>query len=138
MTLDPMALAADLRRDEGVRLKPYTDTVGKLTIGVGRNLSDVGLSVSEVDDLLAHDIDRVMADLDHSMPWWRTLSEARQRALANMAFNMGVSTLMTFRTTLAHLQAGRFEQAADAALASRWASQVGGRAQRIAALIKAG
>ncbi|MEC4589513.1 glycoside hydrolase family protein [Nitrospirillum amazonense] len=138
MTLDSMALAADLRRDEGVRLKPYTDTVGKLTIGVGRNLSDVGLSAVEVDALLANDIARVIAELDHALPWWRTLSEARQRALANMAFNMGVPTLLTFHTTLGHLQASRFDGAAESALASRWAGQVGARANRVAALLKAG
>ncbi|WP_044563847.1 glycoside hydrolase family protein [Azospirillum sp. B4] len=135
---DHTALKADLRRDEGVRLKPYADTVGKLTIGVGRNLSDVGLSPAEVDVLLANDIGRVLADLDRALPWWRTLSDTRQRALANMAFNMGVTTLLTFRTTLAHFQAGRFDQAAESALASRWASQVGARAVRIATLIKAG
>ncbi|MBB6251696.1 glycoside hydrolase family protein [Nitrospirillum iridis] len=138
MILDVNALAADLRRDEGVRLKPYADTVGKLTIGVGRNLSDVGLSTSEVDLLLSNDIERVRDDLDRALPWWRALSEARQRAVANMAFNMGVPTLQTFHTTLGHLQAGRFGQAADAALASRWASQVGARAGRIATLIRVG
>ncbi|WP_044561454.1 glycoside hydrolase family protein [Azospirillum sp. B4] len=136
--MDQAKLAADLRRDEGVRLKPYTDTVGKLTIGVGRNLTDVGLTPAEVDALLANDIASVTQALDQALPWWRGLSEGRQRALANMAFNMGMPTLLTFRTTLGHLQAGRFEQAAEAALASRWAIQVGDRATRIAALIRAG
>ncbi|MDE1145655.1 MAG: glycoside hydrolase family protein [Azospirillaceae bacterium] len=136
--MDLGLLVTDLRRDEGVRLKPYTDTVGKLTIGVGRNLTDTGLSAAEVDVLLTNDITAVADGLERSLPWSRALSEARQRALANMAFNMGLPTLLTFHTTLGHLQAGRFDQAADAALASKWASQVGGRAQRVAALIRAG
>ncbi|TWB15585.1 glycoside hydrolase family protein [Nitrospirillum bahiense] len=138
MTLDTKALADDLRRDEGTRLKPYTDTVGKLSIGVGRNLTDVGITQEEADTMLAGDIARTMAALDQGIPWWRNLPAGVQRAVANMGFNMGVPTLLTFRTTLGHLQAGRFAQAADAALASKWASQVGARATRIAALIRAG
>ena len=54
--LDLDALRSELRRDEGVRLKPYRDTVGKITIGVGRNLTDVGITPDEADVLLDHDI----------------------------------------------------------------------------------
>lgn len=130
MNLD--ALKADLRRDEGLRLKPYRDTVGKASIGIGRNLDDVGISEDEADYLLINDIFRAMADLDRAMPWWRDLSEARQRALCNMAFNLGLTRLQGFKKMLAALEAQDWPSAAREALDSKWARQVGDRADRIA------
>ena len=121
-----------------MRLKPYRDTAGKLTIGVGRNLDDVGVSDAEADVLLANDVARVMAGLDRDAPWWREMTEPRQRALANMAFNLGPSGLSRFVALLAALQAGRYAAAADEATNSLWARQVGARATRIAGLLRAG
>jgi len=52
-----------------LRLKPYRDSVGKLTIGVGRNLDDVGISAEEADVLLANDIAKAQAELKQALPW---------------------------------------------------------------------
>ena len=131
-------LLADLRRDEGERLKPYRCTAGRLTIGVGRNLDDVGISAQESDYLLRNDVARVTNELDRSVPWWRTLDEPRRRALANMAFNLGVPRLLGFKNMLAALKAQEWDRATQEALNSRWASQVGDRAARIAATFKTG
>lgn len=131
-------LKQDLMRDEGCRLKPYTDTVGKVTIGVGRNLDDVGISLAEADMLLLNDICSVISSLDMALPVWSGLSDARQRALANMAFNMGIHGLLDFRDMLAAIRAGDFDTAAKQCLNSKWATQVGGRAQRIAMLLSTG
>lgn len=135
MTIDVSLLKQDLTRDEGTRLKPYEDCVGKLTIGVGRNLHDVGISQSEADLMLTNDIANVILALDRAFPWWMAMSEPRQRALANMCFNMGFSKLLGFRQMLAALQAGSYQEASEHALDSEWARQVGARANRIAALI---
>ncbi|MCX8506382.1 MAG: lysozyme [Alphaproteobacteria bacterium] len=131
-------LASDLRRDEGVRAKPYKDSVGILTIGVGRNLDQVGLSDSEIEFLLANDIKRVMAELDRELPWWRNLSNSRQTALANLGFNMGIKTLLQFKQTLSFLRNAQYDQAATELLASKYAAQVGPRAKRIAEQIRNG
>jgi lysozyme len=131
-------LIEDLKHDEGLRLKPYRCTAGKLTIGVGRNLDDVGIFEAEADYLLGNDIASVAADLDRALPWWRELSDARQRALANMAFNLGLSRLLGFKNMLVALHGGEFDRAADAALSSAWASQVGDRSKRIAAMFREG
>lgn len=133
-----MSLIDDLVRDEGVRLKPYRCTAGKLTIGIGRNIEDIGITDEEARYLLANDIARVEAALDRAVPWWRTMTKRRQEALANMAFNLGMSGLFGFRTMLAALQAGNWANAAQAALDSRWADQVGARAHRIAKAIEEG
>ena len=131
-------LKQELIIDEGKRSKPYTDTVGKTTIGVGRNLTDVGLSDDEIDMLLTNDVNKAFSQLVGDLPWVLTLSETRQRALTNMAFNMGLGTLLGFTTTLSLIQAGKFEDASHAMLNSKWATQVGNRAKRIALMIKEG
>ena len=129
-------LLADLKRDEGRRLKPYRDSVGKLTIGWGRNLDDVGISEAEAEAMLEADIAVAEHELDRVLPWWRELPEPAQRALANMAFNLGMPRLLGFRRMLAALGARDFETAAAESLDSKWARQVGDRAQRIAALYR--
>ena len=75
MTIDIALFKADLNRDEGNRLKPYTDTKGNITIGVGRNLTGNGISAGERDFMLSNDVAGVIASLDMGFPVWSTLSE---------------------------------------------------------------
>lgn len=131
-------LSKALKRDEGIRLKPYRCTAGKLTIGIGRNLDDKGISESEAMALLAGDIKEVETSLDAKLPWWRSLNEPRQHVLANMAFNLGIDGLLQFKNTLALIQAGKFDDAASGMLASKWAGQVKGRATRLAKQMQTG
>lgn len=138
MTYDRIALRNEIERDEGLRLKPYECTSGKLSIGYGRNIEDNGISRAEADYLLQNDMDRVEKELDTFIPWWKHLSDARQRALMNMVYNMGISRFLGFKNMLAALQTGRWVIAADEAIMSRWAKQVGERAERIADMIKRG
>lgn len=133
-TMDVDKLKSDLRRDEGVRLKPYRDTVGKLTIGIGRNLDDMGISDDEAMAMLENDVSRIVQELDFRLPWWRDMPEPGQRALANMAFNLGVPRMLQFRMMIAALEAEDYTAAATEATDSKWAEQVGDRAKRIAAL----
>ncbi|MCG5240429.1 glycoside hydrolase family protein [Azospirillum doebereinerae] len=135
---DIAKLKADLIRDEDLRLKPYRCTAGKITIGVGRNLDDVGVTKAEALILLDNDVARVTADLDRTLPWWRKLDEPRRRALANMAFNLGIDRLRGFRKMLTALEAGDYARAAAEAQDSLWASQVGGRTARIVQTFRSG
>jgi lysozyme len=132
------ALRSELTTDEGRKSRIYKDTVGKITAGVGRNLSDVPFSDDEIDLMLTNDIKKVCDQLDEKLPWWRTLSERRQRVLANMAFNLGINGLLGFRNTLAFVQGGKYDQAAEGMLDSLWAKQVGMRAVRLANMMKEG
>lgn len=133
--MDLVALRSELVRDEGVRLFPYMDTAGNITIGIGRNLSGVGVSSAEVQAMWLADVDRATAGLDRALPWWRTLSEERQRVLVNMAFNMGVPKLLTFKRMLAAVKAGQYQAAAAEMLDSEWSRQVGERATRLAKIM---
>lgn len=132
------SLKDQLLRDEELRLKPYTDSVGKLTIGAGRNLTDKGISLQEAQLLLANDIADATADLQAKLPWTATLDDVRKGALVNMAFNMGIGGLLEFHDFLARMQRGDFSGAAGAMLDSLWARQVGARATRLSIQIQTG
>jgi lysozyme len=139
-------LEQELTRDEGKRLKPYKDSVGKLSIGIGRNLDDKGISADECSLMLKNDIEEHCALLDKYLPWWRQLDEVRQRVVANMAFNMGIGPsaehptgkLLTFKNTLAAMERGDYEAAANGMASSAWAKQVGTRSTRLVAMMRAG
>lgn len=138
MTYNRELLVYELSRDEDVHTKPYKDSVGKLTIGVGRNLDDKGLSKAEINILLNNDINDCESDLDRDMPWWRQLNDNRQRVLLNMCFNLGITRLKGFKSMLRDIQNGLYDQAAVEMIDSLWARQVGGRAVRLAKLMKNG
>lgn len=131
-------LRSQLEGDEGFRLFPYYDTVNKLTVGIGHNLTDRGLSVRIVGLIFEEDVDAVEHELDRALPWWRGLDEVRQRILANMAFNLGATKLLAFRRMLDALKDARYDDAADEMLDSTWAWQVGQRAVRLAKSMRSG
>jgi lysozyme len=131
-------LRTELTRDEAEKLMPYTDTVGKLTIGVGRNLSDRGISHDESQYLLSNDIRLVESDLNQNLPWWINLTDARQRVLANMCFNLGINRLLGFKNTLEFIRTEQWGKAADGMLQSTWAKQVGQRAVRLSEMMRNG
>lgn len=127
-------LLADLKADEGCRLTAYLDTVGVWTVGYGHAHvpPNTVWTQARADAQLAADVAHVEHSLDIHLPWWRDLDDARQDVIVNMAFNLGVPGLLTFRNTLAHIHAGEWEAAAAGMLASKWAAQVHGRAKRLA------
>jgi lysozyme len=133
-----MDILEQLKRDEGLRLTPYRDTVGKLTIGIGRNLEDVGISKDEAEYLLANDLSKAKIELAQALPWVTNLDDARRGVLLNMAFNMGVKGLLKFKNTLALVKAGSYETAAQEMVKSLWAKQVGERADRLAMQMRTG
>lgn len=133
-----MDIAQQLIRDEGVKLRPYKDTVGKLSIGVGRNLEDVGVSIDEAKVMLQNDIKHATLALSQTFPWTDVIDDVRHAALVNLVFNMGIGGLSEFRKMLAELQIGNFSEAAAEMLNSKWATQVGDRAKRLALQVKTG
>lgn len=129
-------LLEQLRRHEGLRLKPYKDTVGKWTIGIGRNLDDVGITEAEALHLLANDVKRVKKELDYRIPWWSELPPKAKQVLQNMCFNLGWPRLAGFRKFLDALERRQYSIAADEMLDSRWAQQVGYRARELSDMVR--
>ncbi len=129
-----------LKKHEGLRLKPYVDTATppRLTIGFGRNLDDVGISIDEAEFMLDNDIKRTLAECRANFTWFNGLSENRQAVVASMVFNMGIARFKGFARTIAHIEAGYYEDAAREMLDSKWASQVGRRAVELAQLMREG
>lgn len=131
-------LTAQVKRHEGLRLRAYVDTVGKITIGYGRNLEDAGISTDEAEMLLAHDLDRVMRELEGRFAWFFVLDSVRQAVLVNMGFQLGMAGLSKFSQTLAAIVAKEYGQAADLMMDSKWARQVPRRAAELAAMMRTG
>ena len=128
-----------LKLDEGMELKPYLDTADppKLTIGIGRNLDDVGISEQEALMLLDSDITHLLVN-QHMQEILVGHDQVRQSVILNMAFNMGVAGLLGFRKFLAAFAIKDYVTATLEMLDSRWAEQVGDRAIRLAFMMKSG
>ena len=104
-------LAEMLKRHEGLRLLPYKDTVGKLTIGYGRNIEDVGISKQEAEFMLQGDMYRGEEALKNALPFFESLDEVRQDVLIDMAF-MGIKKLLGFVKMLDYIRQGIYDHAA--------------------------
>ncbi len=137
--MDRFKLAKDLKKHEGFMPHAYRDVLGFSTIGYGRLIDQRlggGITEDEADFLLENDIIRVENDLDREFPWWRKHPENVQRAMANMCFNLGIKKFKAFKNTIALIKAGSYNEAADNALKSLWAKQVGNRAVEVTDLLR--
>ena len=126
-----MNTVEQIKRHEGFRRYPYYSSAGKLTVGYGRNLDDVGLDEDEAEHLLSVDIENALIGVKRRIDT-DFCNEARVAVLTNMGFNLGIQGLMKFKKMIAHVEKGDFENAALEMLNSRWASQVPNRANELA------
>lgn len=116
-----------LIRHEGIKLKPYSDTAGKLTIGIGRNLTDDGITKDEAYLLMHNDIVTCNTELS-KFYWFKNLDSVRQDVLIDMAFNLGIPKLLGFRNMIEALKEKDYKKASEAMLASIWTAEVHTRA----------
>ncbi len=137
LPLNSSRLRRQIRRHEGFRRHPYTDTTGHRTIAYGRNLDAIGISRLEGKVLLDNDI-TVATNHCHRFPWFAELKPIRQEALVNMVFNLGWTKFNTFVNMIAALEAQDYNTAAREALDSLWAIQTGSRARELAEQIRSG
>ena len=124
-----------ITRHEGLRLKPYVDTVGKITIGVGHNLTDNGLPAAMVDELFQGDLQIAKDALHHAFPWTDTLTPLRYEVFVELVFNLGTPKLALFDTFLSLAQADDWPGASADLLTTKWAAQVKSRAVELAHLL---
>ena len=125
------SLIASLKHHEGMRLRPYKDSVGKLTIGYGHNLDANGIPEWVADALLQTSIYKYAYDTTRVVPSYHSLTDARQEVLVEMVFNMGPAGLATFKLTLGYIEAQDWKAASKEMLDSEWATQVGNRAKSL-------
>ncbi len=126
-----------IKQHEGLRLKPYQCTAGKLTIGYGRNLDDVGISEAEAEYLLEQDMKASIVQASN-FPFFIGLNDYRKAVIVDMIFNLGLTRFNQFKRMLNALQRHDYQQAATEMLDSRWAVQVGKRADRLAEIMRSG
>lgn len=112
-----------LATDEGVKNKPYRDTVGKLSIGIGRSLEDVGISSDEIALMLDNDINRAEAGARRLVRDFDGLTDARKCVVVSMVFNIGEAKVKTFTITLGCINAGQWQAAALGMRSSLWQSK---------------
>lgn len=127
-----------LRRDEGEKLFPYVDTVGKTTIGIGRNLTDDGISQPESQIMFSNDVTKWISTLNTRLPYFQALDAVTKGVLINMCFNMGFKGLETFEKFLYALAHDDRETAAKELLNSKFHGEVGERADRLAQQLRSG
>ena len=129
-----------LKRHEGVRSKVYLCSAGYETIGVGRNISEsgMGLSDDEVDYLLQNDIERVIKELSTEYRWFNSLDDVRKDAMIDISFNLGATRLRGFRRALAAMEVADYKMAAKEFLDSKWSRDVKGRATELCYMIEMG
>lgn len=122
---------------EGLRLKPYRCTADKLTIGVGRNIEQRGISESEAMFMLDNDIVDVKQQC-RAYPWFGELSEVRAAALMDLLFNLGQTGFAGFRKFHAAMATRQYVAAAAELRDSAWYGQVKTRGPRICSMIATG
>lgn len=121
---------------EGLRLKPYVDSVGKLTIGYGRNLVDKGISQDEAVMLLNIDLADAIDDVHHVCSCYDDLSRARQLVMCSLAFNLGRERLNGFVRFLGAVHKSEWDEAADELLDSKAATQAPARYAQLAQMMR--
>lgn len=130
-----MSIEQDLARDEGLSLELYPDSVGKITIGFGRNIEDRGISMDEAALMLKNDIAHARESCE-KFSWYAELDPKRQDVVLNMMFNLGETRFRSFKLMIAGLELRDYDYAAREMLDSKWAQQVGVRASRLAAIMR--
>ena len=135
-------LITDLKQDEGWEPSAYKDHLGFWTIGWGflidkRRGGVLPESIAEA--WLLHAVVVRWNQLLNLHPWLQSQPDDVQRALGNMAYQLGVAGVGQFKNMLAALEAGDQQLAAREALDSTWAhKQTPERANRVAILIRGG
>jgi lysozyme len=136
--MDIAKLTADISQAEGLRLLPYTDTTGHISIGYGCNL-DAGITETEASYLRDNRIQAAIA-MAEAQAWWPMVSpsDARSRAFVEILFNLGLGRFNGFTKALAAAMASDWPACSAELLNSVWAQQVGERAERLAAMVATG
>lgn len=132
---------SQIMRHEGFEEKPYTCSMGKLTIGYGRNLEDKGITRTEAEFLFRNDVREAIQDVNRqfgSHHWFTSLDLCRKWVLIEMCFQMGLPKLLDFKKTLEYVRNNQYTKAANEMLRSQWAKQTPKRARTLSEQMRTG
>ena len=126
---------------EGIEKHAYNDSLGFVTIGIGKCIDrrrGAGLTEDECLYLLRNDIERCKEQLS-KYTWFTKQDEVRKDAIIELVFNLGISGFLKFKNTINMLACKDYVSASKALLDSKWAKQVGpNRSNNIADRIRLG
>ena len=126
---------------EGFSKFAYQCSAGKWTIGYGKNIDKdggIGITESEARVLLLSDVQRVEGELISNFSWYSELDDVRRAALVDMVYNLGMPRFKLFKKMISAIEKYDFISASDEMLDSKWARQVGQRANRLAEMMRRG
>lgn len=131
-------LLKQLKKHEGLVLKPYKCTANKLTIGYGHNLEDNGLSKTACEFILFEDIDEAKKNLYavFTKKFFENLSNNQKIALIDMMFNLGISRFLTFKKFIQAVKNKDFIKASAEIINSKAYQQNKKRYQKLSEQIK--
>lgn len=130
-------LINQLKRHEGLRIKPYKCTANKTSIGYGRNLDDNGISIYEAEMLLQNDVNHILRQLE-TVIWYMLLDDVRKAVIVNMAYNMGIQGMLGFKKMIAAIQKQDWETAAKEMLDSDYGRELKTRATELSKQLETG
>lgn len=127
-----------IKQHEGLRLKPYKDTLGFITVGYGRCLDKKPLTIAEAEHLFQNDLTDCVKECKQNFKFFDKLNPARRAVIVDMCFNLGINKLKDFKNTLKYIEQGQYTEAADNMLKSLWAQQVKDRAITLSNMMRTG
>ena len=140
-------LREQLKIDEGVKYEVYNDHLGYPTFGIGHLITEadeeygkpVGTLVNEqrVNAVFDSDVAIYISEAKKVFPNLTELPSEVQEVIVNMTFNMGAPRLAKFKKFIAGVNNSDWNTAAVEMMDSRWAKQVGNRAERLRDRIQA-
>ena len=131
---------------EGIRYQPYKDSLGLWTVGVGHLIGNGKTLPPEMNRTFSHDEVMAMFDKDYEhhrkaaegISGFNKFNATGQAALTDLTFNMGPAWSRKWPNTSKAIALGNAEGAASGLQNSKWYGQVGSRAPKIVAMMRAG
>ncbi len=130
------SIEEQLIKHEGFESKVYHCPAGRLTIGVGRNLEDKGITREEALYLLRNDIKECETDLRTIFDNFEEIDKIRKNVLIDMRFNLGPSRFRQFKKMIAAVRKKDFQKALKEMKNSNWYRQVGKRGENLCEMME--
>ena len=121
---------------EGLKYKPYKCTAGKLTIGIGHNLDDRGVSPAVVNLMYDEDVTEVVADLKIIFTDFDDLPYDIHIVLADMRFQLGANRFRKFRKMIAAVKQSNWPEMIIQMKDSDWYKQTTNRANDLISMVR--
>lgn len=145
--MDINKLREQLKIDEGVKYEVYDDHLGYKTFGIGHLVKTTDeeygapcgtpVSVDRVNSVFDEDVETYIAEAEKVFGNLQEMPQEAQQVIVNMCFNMGAPRLSQFKKFIKAIHDEDWKTASVEMLDSRWAKQVGDRANRLSDRIKA-